>query len=112
MPGLVYYRDKETGELVSRSMNSDELAALDSNAIPSPIVPDSITPRQLRLALVGAGISLDAITTALEGNDFALIEWEYSSEFRRDHPMVSAIGGQLGMSEDQIDDLFIQSATI
>jgi len=111
MPGLVYYRDQETGELVSRPMTADESAQADPSFSISA-VPASITPRQLRLALVGAGISLDAIAAALSGNDLALIEWEYSSEFRRDHPMVAAIGAQLGMDGDQIDALFIQAATI
>lgn len=111
MSGLVYYRDKETGELVSRSLNAAELAAAE-DAVAAQLVPASVSPRQFRLAVMGAGISLAAIEQALDGNAPALVEWEYSTEFRRDHPMLVAMAADFGLDAAAMDALFIAAAQL
>lgn len=69
-----------------------------------------VTMRQARLALLAAGV-LGDVAPALAAlpsphRDAAEIEWEYASEVRRDAPLIAALGGALGLTEDQIDDLF------
>lgn len=78
--------------------------------IPPP-VPQSITPRQIRLWLVGAGISLDAILSKIP-NESARIEWEYATEVRRDHPLVEQLRIALELTSGQVDDAFRVASTL
>jgi hypothetical protein len=81
--------------------------------IPPP-VPESVSMRQARLALLGAGL-LDAVESAIAGlpgdaGKAAKIEWEYATEIRRDNPLFAQLSAALGMSAAQLDDLFIAAA--
>jgi hypothetical protein len=74
-------------------------------------VPFSVTMRQARLALLGAG-KLTAITAAMNAlpeptKSAALITWEYSTEVQRHNGLVSQMAPLLGMTEAQIDALFV-----
>lgn len=80
------------------------------------IVPVAVSPRQLRLALLGAGM-LDQVSAFVAGANVppaARISWEYATEYRRDDPMLNAMAQQLQppLSEAQIDRLFIAAAAI
>ena len=74
--------------------------------------PIAVSPRQLRLALINKGVSLDSILNAINSipdatsKASALIEWEYSTEFRRTHPLVQSIAAVLVLTEQEIDDIF------
>lgn len=70
--------------------------------------PDNlkVTSRQIRLALLQSNISMDLISEALSGNPGPVIEWEYSQYIERSHPLVSQVGQMLGLSEDEINNLF------
>lgn len=72
----------------------------------------SVTPRQFRLALVRSGISLAKVELALAGHAEALIEWEYASEVRRDHPMVGRLAKAWEKSEAELDGLFALAASL
>lgn len=83
---------------------------------PEPTVPEAVTMRQARLALLGAGV-LDAAEAAIAGmpgveGRAAQIEWEYATELRRDHPLVAGLGQGLGLDDAAIDALFMQAAQI
>lgn len=80
------------------------------------VVPDEVTMRQARLALLGAGL-LDDVEAALEAfpgvdGQAARIEWNYSSEVHRNKPFVQLLGAQLGLTSEELDNLFIVAATI
>jgi hypothetical protein len=80
-------------------------------------VPRIITARQIRLAMVGAGIGLDQISAMLGQLDepmrtIASISWEYASEFYRDDPLLVAMAPMLGLSEEHIDQLFNEGAKL
>lgn len=83
---------------------------------PAPFVPDRVTMRQARLALLGAGLldDVEAALAALEGTagQAARIEWEYSQEVWRNKPFVQQVAGAIGMSDEQLDQLFITAAGI
>lgn len=75
-------------------------------------IPQVISMRQARLALLGAGVlpTVDAAVAQLGGA--AQIEWEYATEVRRDNQLVAHLGAVLGLGEVQIDDLFKQAAAL
>ncbi|MDR1350850.1 MAG: hypothetical protein LBJ59_08785 [Zoogloeaceae bacterium] len=83
---------------------------------PEPGVPQSVTMRQARLALLGAGL-LDAVNAAIAGmasveGKAAQIEWEFAQEVRRDNPLFAALSAQMGLSDAQLDELFIAGAAL
>ena len=75
-------------------------------------VPVSITPRQCRLILSQQGL-LAGIEQTIAGMDEATrITWEYALEFRRDDPLLNALGANLGLTDTQIDQFFIAAAQL
>lgn len=74
-------------------------------------VPQSITPRQLRLALLDATL-LDEVE-AMVATDRAMgIWWEYSLDIERNNEYIINAGLALGLTEKQIDDLFISASKL
>lgn len=75
-------------------------------------VPLSVTPRQARLALFGAGLleQVEAAVDAAGGQ--TKITWEYATEINRNDPLIQTLGFALGLSDKQIDALFVQAAEI
>ena len=95
----------------------DEVAATYVPPPPAPpYVPQAVTMRQARLALLGAGLlsTVQAAIAALTSpqKEAAEIEWEYAQEVQRNHGLVPAMAQALGMTESQIDDLFIAAAAL
>lgn len=87
------------------------------NPVPAPLVaPKVVTMRQARLALLGAGLlqQVDQAISALPEpqQSAARIEWDYSSEVHRDRAFVQQLGQALGLSDEQLDTLFIQAAAL
>ena len=85
------------------------ISSFDANTI-----PDSVEMAQARLALLGAGL-LPAVEAALAGmpgdlGTAARIEWEYRQNIRRDSPIVASLSGALGLTSNQLDDLFVAAA--
>lgn len=82
-----------------------------------PKPPTTCTPRQFRLSLINSNISIQTIETMLNSiqdvkeREIALVEWEYSLEIKREHPLISSFASQLGISESQLDDIFILANT-
>ena len=76
-------------------------------------VPEVVTMRQARLALLGAGL-LAQVNTAVANmpgteGDAARIEWEYAQEVRRDSPLVSVLGAALELDDAKLDALFVDA---
>lgn len=78
-------------------------------------VPTFVTMRQARTQLALAGMlgTVNAAIAAMPGTegDLARIEWEFSSTVERNRPFVNAMIPVLGITSEQLDDLFIQAAT-
>lgn len=89
---------------------------IDPSLNPTPI-PQSVTMRQARLALLNAGL-LDNVDAAIASisdpvqRQEAQIEWEYSNEVERQSQWVNNLAGALGLTQQQLDDLFAQAATL
>lgn len=77
-----------------------------------PISPEVVTIRQAKLALLAGGLLDEANAAVAAAGQAAQIEWEYATEVRRDSPLVAGIGPVLGLTESQIDALFITAAGI
>lgn len=96
---------------------ADYQAWLDAGSTPEPYVAPVVTvttvsPRQARLALFAAGI-LDQVEAAVKAAGGAVqITWDYATQIDRHDPLISSIGSSLGLTEDQIDLIFQQAATL
>lgn len=79
-------------------------------------VPASVTMRQARLALLGAGLlaSVDAAIGSLPSpqKEVARIEWEYAVEVQRSSGLVPMMGVALGLDDAALDALFIEAAAL
>ncbi|MHA3884556.1 hypothetical protein [Stutzerimonas degradans] len=93
-----------------------ETAEQKAAAARAALIPQSVTMRQARLAMLNAGIldDVEAMIATMPGDDGAAarIDWEFARDVRRDWPLVEALGSRLGMSNEQIDDLFIYAGSI
>ena len=105
-----------TGEVTEIDLTPEEIAALPP---PAPVPMPVITRRQLRLALLGLGLTgaqVEEKIAAMPGTpaerEAALIEWQDGDKFRRDHPLVSALGAALGLTEVQINDTWRKAAEL
>ena len=83
---------------------------LPAYAPPPSDVPQSVTMRQARLALLAANM-LTAVNTAIANmpgseGEAARIEWEYAQEARRDSPLVAALSVALGLTDETLDNLY------
>ena len=79
-------------------------------------VPQSITMRQARLALLGAGLlaNVDAAIASLPDPEksAAQIEWEYAAVVQRNAGLVPAMAGALGLDDAGLDALFVAAAAL
>lgn len=95
-----------TGEYYTITLIEDEGSIGDS------YVPDVISPFQARAALLAAGM-LDAVEQAIEASGPEIrIAWEYATEWRRDSPTIATLADVLGLSVEDVDNLFIAAAEI
>jgi hypothetical protein len=87
-------------------------------AVPPLAVPESVSARQIRLWLIRQGISLAAVDAAIDEipdqiqRDSVRVEWEYAPYVERTHPMLVPLALELGLTETQIDQAFIEAAII
>ena len=82
-----------------------------------PPVPQSVTMRQARLALLGAGLldSVDAAIAAIPDpvqRKAAEIEWEYAQTVDRNSPFTQQLAAGLGLTDAQLDALFTTAASL
>jgi hypothetical protein len=82
---------------------------------PAPLVPQAVTRRQAKQALLLAGVlaqvqpAIDAITDSA-ARAMVQIEWDDSQVFERNRPALIGLAGALGMSPEQLDQLFITAS--
>ena len=110
---------------VGWSFGDYELVEAPPPPEPEPPTPEEIranmfplTARQLRLGLVAAGIlpsQVDAAIAAIpdeQAKAVAEIEWEYASQFERNHPLIVQIGTALGLTVEQIDTMWADALAL
>ncbi len=89
---------------------------ISENDIPKKI-PQELTPRQIRLALIQSWINLSNIDTMIDNipepqKSVIKTLWEYSLSYSRDDEMLIQFAKQLWMEEDKLDQLFILGAAL
>lgn len=106
----------EVIELFDTQAEKDYAIAADLEAKRLASVPASVTMRQARLALRSAGLleSINATLASLPSpqKEDAEIEWEYSQEVQRHNGFIPVVAAALGMTDKQIDDLFIAASLL
>lgn len=76
------------------------------------IVPQVISRFQARAALMDAGILADVEIAVAGAGPLAQLAWAEAIEWRRDSHTISVISDALGLSDEDLDDLFIAAAGI
>lgn len=88
---------------------------IEPEPLPEP-VPQKLTARQARLALHSIGKLADvpaAIAALPEPQKTnAEIEWEYATYIERNNPFVAVLASALQLTDEQIDQLFIEGAKL
>jgi hypothetical protein len=75
--------------------------------LPSPAIPQSVTPLQATRALLQAGF-LDAVEVAVAAADRETqLAWAKATAFERNSPFVLDMKAVLGWTDEQVDQLFI-----
>lgn len=73
---------------------------------PPVVVPQSVSPRQIRQALTRAGLRA-SVEAAVAAGDQDTKDWyEFATFFERSNPVVAALGAALNVSDAQLDDLW------
>ena len=84
----------------------------------TPTVPESISARQIRLWLIRHGVSLSAVDAAIDAipdqlqRDSVRVEWDYAPYVERSHPMLVPLAAALGLTEQQVDQAFVEASGI
>lgn len=109
MPFSVY----GAGGVVSDAVPGELFPPVQGQAV----VPQFVTMRQARLALLGAGLldDVDAAITAITDpvqRRAAQIEWEYAQTVDRASAFMQQLAAGLGLTDTQLDDLFTQAAAL
>ena len=87
------------------TMREDEMRARNP-------VPQQVTMRQARLALLSAGLLDDVEMVVAAAGREAQLEWEYAAVVDRSNPAVAAVQQQKSLTDAQIDDLFREAAKL
>jgi hypothetical protein len=88
-------------------------ASLPNAEPPPPRIPRAVTRFQAKAALMAAGM-LDKIDAAAATSDDPIfrLAWSEAGMFDRDSPMVKTIAAAFGMSEQELDQLFLEASKI
>lgn len=98
-------------EFTGLENNKWVVRTIDPSTLP-PTVPYSITPRQVRLFLLQQNFLANVEAMIAQQDEATKITWQYALEFRRDDPLLNQLAIELGLTEQQIDEFFIQASKI
>lgn len=76
-----------------------------------PVLIPSVTPAQAKLALDDSGL-LDDVETVVNNHPVRAVKiwYENANYWERGNPYVQALGIELGLTEEQIDELFVAAS--
>lgn len=106
--------DVTTGEKRVVQLTPDEVAAIQAGiAAGTGYVPQEVTRFQARAALLQAGLLDDVESLVFSAEADRMLQLAYeAATFKRHSQFVHAMALQLGLTEQQLDDLFIAAAKI
>lgn len=91
-----------------------EGTVIDAYVAPPPPIPQSVTKFQA-LAVLAAGGYLGTIRTyiaTLGEDDITRLAWENATDWERTSPTLNALAAMLGLSDAQVDDLFVAASHV
>ena len=102
-------------EYVTEIIGSATINRVNSPIPQPPFVP-TVSKRQAKRALLDAGL-LDAVESAIaampaQQRRQAKIEYEDATEWRRDWPLITTLAQSIGLTDSQIDALFVAASAI
>lgn len=109
--------DKTTWDIyftadATASQQAAALAVLAAFNPSAPVIPTSVTPRQARIALLGAGLLPQVEAAVASVGGATQITWDYATQITRDDPLIQTLGTVLKLSSAQIDALFQLASTL
>lgn len=78
---------------------------------PVVIIPNSVTKLQAKLQLLEIGL-LDEVETLIEQDRKAKLYWTDSQNFLRTDEILIGMAAALGLSDAQLDDLFVKASKL
>jgi hypothetical protein len=129
---MKYYKHTETGEVFAYETETEreqwgapELVEMTQGEVeahlnpppPLPVVPEQVSRVQGKSVLITEGLwsdVLDFVEAMTDPTDKALAEVALNDTtyWRRDSPTMQAIATALGITSEQLDDLFIRASKI
>jgi len=91
-----------------------EGTVIDPYVAPPPPIPTTVTRFQA-LAVLAAGGYLPTIKTyiaTLGEDNITRLAWENATDWERTSPTLNALAAMLGLSDAQVDDLFIAASQV
>jgi hypothetical protein len=80
--------------------------------VPPVPVPESVSPRQIRQAMTQFGLR-SVVEESIAGGDQNAKDWyEYATAFERNNPIVLGMAQALGVTSQQLDDLWILAGSL
>lgn len=118
--GVNNYADAELffSEWTKQCRDDLDWSLVECGPTPPPVVPQSVSARQIRLWLIANGVSLAQIDTLIDNisdlqqQEYTRVEWEYAPYVERTHPMVATFAAALNLTAAQVDAAFITAATL
>lgn len=112
----------QTGQITEREMTAEEIAqmeAVQNEEVHEPEggVPQVITSRQLRLQWVMSGHDLSDIDNAINllpdpHKEIVRINWEYAGTFDRYNDLLLNVADSLGITPEQLDEIFTNASIL
>jgi hypothetical protein len=72
----------------------------------------SCTPFQGRMALADAGLLATVETAIVAADEKTKVAWEYALEWKRMSPMIVTLATSLNLTDEQVDTLFKEAASV
>lgn len=88
------------------------------NEVEELIVPNAVSQMRLRKALILAGISISSINDAIAAiaddtqRELIYTMWEYAVVFERSDATLNQMATALGISQNQLDQLFVNAQNL
>ena len=74
-------------------------------------VPQTITPLQAKLQLLKLGL-LDEVEALVTSDRKVQLYWEYASVVERDNAMLLLMANNIGLTSEQVDEMFIEASKL
>lgn len=108
--------DGSQDHLITPDMTPITIEERDEILAPVPVIPQIVTMRQARRALLAANLyaQVNGAIAAMTGDegDAARIDWEFATTVERTNPLFVILASALSLTEEQIDELFVAAAAI